>query len=111
MAVWIRVSVVVVALFFEGGMPTVQTLAHDILTSENGLFFVAAYAAAGAVSRSWCSPPACVVAHAAGARDHGHAHRHDHQLQRRAAEFPAMLLWAAIIVVLTAIGFATFYLG
>ena len=48
MAVWIRVSVVVVALFFEGGVPTVQTLLDDIVASENGLFFLLAYFAAGA---------------------------------------------------------------
>ena len=112
MAVWIRVSVVVVALFFEGGMPALQTLAHDILTSENGLFFVAAYAAAGAgfallvFSTSVVSLPMLLER---GTMDTLTAMITSFNAVR--LNFGAMLLWAAIIVALTAIGFATFYLG
>lgn len=112
MAVWIRVSVVVVALFFEGGMPTTETLVHDILTSENGLFFVAAYGAAGAgfallvFSTSVVSLPMLLDR---AKMDTLTAMIVSFNAVRM--NFGPMLLWGAIIVALTAIGFATYYLG
>jgi len=112
MAVWIRVSVVVVALFFEGGMPTTQTLVHDILNSENGLFFVAAYGAAGAgfallvFATSVVSLPMLL--------DRPNMDTLTAMIVSFNAvrmNFGPMLLWGAIIVALTAIGFATYYVG
>jgi uncharacterized membrane protein len=112
MAVWIRVSVVVVALFFEGGVPTLGTLARDILQSDNGLFFVLAYAAAGfgfallVFATSVVSLPmlldreqmdtltAMIVS-----------------FNALRANFLPMLLWGAILVALVAAGFASLYLG
>src|SRR5215831_13762536 len=47
MAVWMRVSVVVVALFFEGGVPSAATLWSDIVRADQGLVFLLVYAAAG----------------------------------------------------------------
>lgn len=112
MAVWVRVSVVVVALFFEGGMPTVETLAHDILTSENGWFFLAAYGAAGAGFALLVFATSVVSLPMLLDRD-----RMD-TLTAMISSFNAvrlnfgpMLVWAALIVALTALGFATFYLG
>ena len=112
MAVWIRVSVVVVALFFEGGMPTLQTLARDILTSDNGLFFLAAYTAAGAGFALLVFATSVVSLPMLLDRD---------QMDTLTAmitsfnavrlNFGPMLLWAALIVMLTALGFATFYVG
>ena len=112
MAVWIRVSVVVVALFFEGGVPTLRTLAHDILNSENGLFFLFAYLAAGAgfallvFATSVVSLPMLLDR---AKMDTLTAMITSFNVLR--LNFAAMVLWAAVIVVLTAIGFATFYLG
>jgi uncharacterized membrane protein len=112
MAVWIRVSVVVVALFFEGGMPTVQTLAHDILTSENGLFFLAAYTAAGAgfallvFATSAVSLPMLL--------DRANMDTLTAMITSFNAmrlNFTPMVLWAVLIVLLTAVGFATVYVG
>jgi uncharacterized membrane protein len=112
MAVWIRVSVVVVALFFEGGMPNAQTLLRDILTSESGLAFLFAYLAAGfgfallVFSTSVVSLPMLLD-----------RERMD-TLTAMITSFNAvrlnfgpMLLWAGLIVVLTAVGFATLHLG
>jgi uncharacterized membrane protein len=112
MAVWIRVSVVVVALFFEGGVPTVQTLGHDILTSENGLLFALAYLAAGAgfallvFATSVVSLPMLLDREK---MDTLTAMITSFNALR--LNFGPMLLWGAIIVVLTAVGFATLYLG
>ncbi len=112
MAVWIRVSVVVVALFFEGGMPTVETIVHDILGSENGLFFLLAYGAAGAgfallvFATSVVSLPMLLDREK---MDTLTAMIVSFNAVR--TSFGAMLLWGAIIVALTAIGFATYYVG
>jgi uncharacterized membrane protein len=112
MAVWIRVSVVVVALFFEGGMPTVQTLVRDILTSENGLFFLFAYAAAGAGFALLVFATSAVSLPMLLDREKMDT------LTAMISSFNAvrlnfwpMVLWALLIVLLTAIGFATLYLG
>jgi uncharacterized membrane protein len=112
MAVWIRVSVVVVALFFEGGMPNVQTLVRDILTSESGLFFLFAYAAAGAgfallvFATSVVSLPMLLEREK---MDTLTAMISSFNAVR--LNFWPMVLWALLIVLLTAIGFATLYLG
>jgi len=112
MAVWIRVSVVVVALFFEGGVLTVQSLLHDILTSDNGLFFLFAYLAAGAgfallvFATSVVSLPMLLDR---GKMDTLTAMIGSFNALR--SNFAPMVLWAAIIVVLVAIGFATLTLG
>ena len=112
MAVWIRVSVVVVALFFEGGMPSMQSLLRDIATSENGLVFVVAYLAAGfgfallVFATSVVSLPmlldrpkmdtltAMIVS-----------------FNALRLNFWPMLLWGALIAMLVAVGFALYYVG
>jgi uncharacterized membrane protein len=112
MAVWIRVSVVVVALFFEGGVPTLPTLARDILSSENGLLFLFAYLAAGAgfallvFATSVVSLPMLLDRQK---MDTLTAMITSFNALR--TNFAPMALWGAVIVVLTAIGFATLYLG
>lgn len=112
MAVWIRVSVVVVALFFEGGVPTVHTLLRDILAAENGFLFVGAYLAAGAgfallvFATSVVSLPMLL--------DRPEMDTLTAMITSFNAlrlNFGQMLAWGAVIVALTAIGFATLYLG
>lgn len=112
MAVWIRVSVVVVALFFDGGVPTVHTLVRDILAAENGLIFVGAYLAAGAgfallvFATSVVSLPMLL--------DRSEMDTLTAMITSFNAlrmNFAQMLAWGAVIVALTAFGFATFYLG
>jgi uncharacterized membrane protein len=112
MAVWIRVSVVVVALFFEGGMPSAATLATDLIESESGLFFLAAYLGAGfgfallVFATSVVSLPMLLD------RD-----RMDTltamitSFNALRLNFGVMLLWAGIIVALVVLGFLTFYVG
>lgn len=112
MAVWIRVSVVVVALFFEGGVPTLHTLAHDISTAENGPFFLVAYLAAGAgfallvFATSVVSLPMLLDR---AKMDTLTAMIGSFNALR--TNFASMVQWAAIIVLLVALGFATFTLG
>ena len=112
MAVWIRVSVVVVALFFEGGMPNATTLLADLAQTENGLVFLVAYFAAGfgfallVFASSAVSLPMLLD-----------RERMDTltamitSVNALRINFRPMLLWAVLIVVLVALGFVTFYVG
>jgi len=112
MAVWIRVSVVVVALFFEGGVPTAGTILRDTLAAEERVAFLIAYIAAGGgfallvfgtsvvslpmlLDRSQMDTISAMIVSFNALR----------------ANFATMLIWAALIVVVTALGFATLYLG
>lgn len=112
MAVWIRVSVVIVALFFTGGLPAPGALLDELLASPDALAFLAVYGAAGfgfallVFATSVVSIPMLL-------------HRKEMDaLTAMIVSFNAvrlnfwpMLLWAAIIVLLTAIGLATSNLG
>ena len=112
LAVWIRVSVVVVALFFPDGTPTVAEFVVELGRSPDAWFFLLAYAAAGAglallvFATSVVSLPMlldrekmdCISAMIVS-------------FNVLRTNFRPMLLWGAIIVVLTALGFATLYLG
>jgi uncharacterized membrane protein len=106
------VSVVVVALFFEGGVPSMQSMLRDIVTSENGLVFGAAYLAAGfgfallVFATSVVSLPMLLDRPKMDT------------LTAMIVSFNAlrlniqpMLLWGALIAVLVAVGFALYYLG
>jgi uncharacterized membrane protein len=112
MAVWIRVSVVVVALFFEGGMPNAATLVTDLIESENGLFFFLAYTAAGfgfallVFATSVISLPMLLDREK---MDTLTAMITSFNALR--LNFGPMLLWAAIIVALVVLGFVTYYVG
>lgn len=112
LAVWIRVSVVVVALFFDGPMPHAATLLGDVLAAPDGAVFLAAYAAAGfgfavlvfsasvvalplLMDCPRCDTMTAIVT----------------SLRVLAANRGALVLWAAVIVLLTTIGFATWFIG
>jgi uncharacterized membrane protein len=112
LAVWIRVSVVMVALFFDGPMPHAATLLHDLLAAPDGLAFVLAYAAAGfgfailvfsasvvslplLLDRPKCDTVTAIVT----------------SMRVLVANRLPLALWAAMIVSLTALGFASAYLG
>jgi uncharacterized membrane protein len=112
LAVWLRISVVVVALFFPDGVPSGAALASALLSSPDGLMFVGAYACAGlgfalfVFATSVVSLPMLLDRPSMDA------------LTAMITSFNAlrlntapMLLWAAIVVVLTAFGFASFYAG
>ena len=112
LAVWIRISIVVVALFFEGSAPSVEALAKSALDSPDTLAFVAVYAAAGVgfallvFATSVVSLPLLLDR---PRTDTVTAMITSFNAVRKS--FWPMLLWAAIVVALTAVGFATFYLG
>lgn len=112
MAVWIRVSVVVVALFFEGSMPGMRTLLADIVASENGMVFLLVYLAAGfgfallVYATSVVSLP--MLLDRSGMDTLTAMITSFNALRLNVAP---MLLWSAMIVALIWAGFATFYFG
>jgi uncharacterized membrane protein len=112
LAVWIRISIVVVALFFEGAPPSAASLLQDVMASPEALTFVAAYVAAGFGFALFVFATSVVSLPMLYDRDEMDT------LTAMITSFNAlrlnfwpMLLWAAIIVVLTVVGFATLYVG
>jgi uncharacterized membrane protein len=112
LAVWLRISVVVVALFFPDGVPSGAALALALLESPDGLMFVGAYACAGVGFALFVFATSVVSLPMLLDRPRMDA------LTAMITSFNAlrlnmmpMLLWAAIVVVLTALGFASFYAG
>lgn len=108
---WARVSVLLVALLFEGSMPTVATFLHYFVFSGENAIFLAVYLGIGAgfallvlalsvvsiplmMDRGTDTVTAMIASFLALTRS-----------------FPAMLLWGILIGTLIFTGLATFYLG
>jgi uncharacterized membrane protein len=112
LAVWIRVSVVMVALFFPDRVPSAADFVARLASSPDAWFFVLAYGAAGAglalmvFATSAVSLPMLLDR---GEMDVVSAMIVSFNVLR--LNFAPMLLWAATIAALTALGFATWYLG
>jgi uncharacterized membrane protein len=110
MMLWARSSMMVIAIFFPRQMPSVSILLAEFASGAN-LDFVATYLAVGAafallvfaftavaiplmLDRGTDAITAMLASAVAFGRN-----------------LPAMLAWAVLIVALTAVGFATFFLG
>jgi uncharacterized membrane protein len=110
MMLWARSSMMVIAIFFPRQMPSVSILLAEFASGAN-LDFVATYLAVGAVfallvfaftavaiplmlDRGTDAITAMLASAVAFGRN-----------------LPAMLAWAVLIVALTVIGFATFFMG
>jgi uncharacterized membrane protein len=112
LAVWIRVSVVVVALFFPDGTPTVVEFIAALGRAPDAWAFLLVYAAAGAglallvFASSVVSLPMLLDR---DQMDVVSAMIVSFNVLR--ANFRPMLVWGAIIVALTGLGFASLYLG
>jgi uncharacterized membrane protein len=112
LAVWIRVSVVVVALFFPDGTPSVAGFVAELARSPDAWFFLVAYAAAGAglallaFAVSAVSLPMLLDR---GDMDAISAMIVSFNVLRR--NFLPMIVWAAIIAAMAAVGFATYFAG
>ena len=108
--VWARASIVIFALFFDGGLPTFADVVLTVLTFEQPDFALAYFTVGGffaifvfaisviavplMVDRKTDAVTAAISSVLACARNPG-----------------PMLLWALCIVLLVGIGFATFFLG
>ncbi|WP_301100523.1 DUF2189 domain-containing protein [Propionivibrio sp.] len=108
--VWARASIVIFALFFNGGLPTFADVVRTVLTFEQPVFAFVYFAVGGffaafvfAISviavplmldRKTDAVTAAIASLIACGRNLG-----------------PMLLWAVCIVLLVSIGFATFFVG
>jgi len=112
MAVWLRISVVVVALFFPKGFPSLGELLANVITAPEGLMFLIAYSIAGAGFALLVFATGVVSIPMLLDREKMDA------LSAMIVSFNAlrrnlgpMLLWALIIVVLATAGFASWFAG
>lgn len=112
LAVWVRVSVVVVALFFTGELPYEGGLLAQLASTPEGWVFMAAYCAAGfgfallVFATSVVSVPMLLDWHG---MDTLTAMITSFNVLR--SNFRVMLLWAGLIVLLIGAGIFTWYLG
>ena len=112
LAVWIRVSIVVVALFFDGNAPSMEALWESMRESPDTIGFIAAYFAAGCgfalfvFATSVVSLPMLLDRSEMDALS---AMITSFNALRRS--FGTMLVWAGLIVSFVAFGFAAFYVG
>jgi uncharacterized membrane protein len=111
-AVWVRVSIVVVALFFPDGVPSGADLAGHLLESPEPLAFLGAYFTAGfgfalfVFATSVVSLPMLLDREKMDALSAMITSFNALRLN-----FRPMLFWALLIVALVGFGFAMFYLG
>jgi len=108
--VWARASLIVFALFYAGEMPTAATFLEQLLSPDN-MGYLVAYTCVGGFfallvfAISVVSVPMMLDRNADGVVAVLTS------LKAFGANLPAMLVWGAIIVALTAVGFALLFVG
>ena len=107
---WFRVSLLMFALFYEGSVPTLEALLANAFTQENIGFLVAWFGtgfffAAAVFSLSVCAIPMLLD------KEVDTITAMVMSVQAVYHNMLTMVIWAAIIVALTAIGFATQFVG
>ena len=108
--VWARASLVVFALFYTGEMPTVATFLQQMLSPDN-LEFVFAYICVGGFFAVLVFAISVVSVPMMLDRDTDGVVAVLTSLKAFGANVPAMAVWGAIIVALTAVGFALAFVG
>lgn len=108
--VWARASLVIFALFYTSEMPNIDHFMAQVLRLDN-LEFLAVYAAAGFVFALLVFAFSVVSIPMMLDRNQDAITAMIGSFIALARNLPAMVLWAALIVSLVGIGFATFYVG
>ncbi len=108
--VWARASLIVFALFYTGEMPTVAGFVGQIVSPDN-LEFLLAYLCVGGFFALLVFAISVVSVPMMLDRDTDGVVAVLTSLRAFAANVPAMVVWGAIIVALTAAGFALFFVG
>lgn len=109
--VWVRIATLLFALFFQYSSPTLERLVDDLLFSPISLPFLVTGTAIGAVLAVVAFAISAVAIPMLLDRDMNVIAAMVTSIVAVRANWPAMALWAALIVVFTSVGFATFYLG
>lgn len=108
---WERVSAILFALLYGGGMPAMETFMEDVFLSGRYPMLVAAFLLVGAVFALFVFCIAVVSLPMMMHRGTDVATAMATSVRAVAANPFATLLWAIVIVVLTAFGFATSLFG
>jgi uncharacterized membrane protein len=108
--VWARASLIVFALFYTGEMPTAATLVDSLLSPSN-LEFLAAYVCVGGFFAALVFAISVVSVPMMLDRGTDGVVAVLTSLRAFGANVPAMIVWGAAIVALTAAGFALFFVG
>ena len=112
LAVWIRVSVVVVALFFPDGTPSVTGFVAELGRSPDAWFFLGAYAAAGAGLALFAFAVSAVSLPMLLDREEMDAiSAMIVSFNVLRTNFAPMLVWGGIIAAMAGLGFATYFAG
>lgn len=108
--IWARASLVIFALFFQGGLPTFLDIVHTLITFQQPAFALVYFAVGGFFAAFVFSVSVVAIPLMADKKTDA--------VTAAIASLIAvvrnpiqMALWALTIVVLVVIGFATFYLG
>lgn len=108
--VWARASLVTFALFYDADMPTLRGFLTQVLSLDNAEF-LAAYAAVMAIFGALTFAVSVVSVPLMLDRNQDSVTAMIASFLALARNLPAMLVWGSIILALTAIGFATLYIG
>jgi uncharacterized membrane protein len=108
---WGRISVVLVALFFSGSMPSLTTFIQQLVFSGENLQFLAIYFAVGAAFAMLVFAVSVISIPLMMDRGTDTITAMIASFLALAGSFPAMLIWALLIVTLTFAGLASLYAG
>ncbi|MEY8877832.1 MAG: DUF2189 domain-containing protein [Leptothrix sp. (in: b-proteobacteria)] len=108
---WERLSAILFALFYGGQVPDLDHLVSDVLFSGHYTGLAIAYMGTGALVAAAVFAFSVVTTQLLMDRDLDVISAALTSLKCCSQNLPTMVVWAAVIAVLTAIGFATFMLG
>lgn len=108
--VWARASLVTFALFYTSEMPSLKNFVEQVLSVQN-VEFLAIYACVGLVFAALVFAVSVVSIPLMLDRDQDSITAIIASFLALINNLPAMIVWALIIAVLVAIGFATLYIG
>lgn len=108
--VWARASLVIFALFYQGGMPTLESFAAQIMKFDN-IEFLLAYVVVGGFFALLVFAFSVVSIPMMLDRNQDTVTAMLGSFLALARNLPLMLIWAALIVLAAIIGFATAFVG
>ncbi len=108
--IWARASLVVFALFYQGGMPTMETFVTQIVKFDN-IEFLAAYLIVGGIFASLVFALSVVSLPMMLDRNQDTVTAMLASFLALVRNLPVMLVWGVLIVSMVAIGIATAFLG
>lgn len=108
---WERLSAILFALFYQGEVPDLSNFARDVFLSGDYTHFVVSYLVIGGVLAAVVFALSAVAIPMLMDRNLDPISAAITSARAVGANIPAMAVWAAFIVVLVAVGFATMMIG